>query len=162
MKLRQNSVNQIYTLNAFFFFLLTGATWYYHTIYLVFTYFALFTYYEDDIFLLIFNLHVHGSKFGRKSFFKVELYGVHGVCFFQVCLTVEQMEVEQSRSQGQERCGVSFTEILFKCLFMHPLLVSYVYKYTKWIKAELQNNRILVIPLKLSYNGPGRTSHLFL
>ena len=61
-----NCVNQIFNLNAFFFFLLTGATWYYHTIYLVFTYFASFTDYEDDIFEVIFNLHVQGSKFGRK------------------------------------------------------------------------------------------------
>ena len=53
-------------LNAFFFFLLTGATWYYHTIYLVFTYCALYTDYQDDIFEVISNLHVHGSKFGGK------------------------------------------------------------------------------------------------
>ena len=83
----------MFNINAFFFFLLTGATSYYHTIYLVFTYFALFTDYEDDIFEVISNLHVQGSKFGGKinkfggkSKKKVELHGVHGVCFFQVCL----------------------------------------------------------------------------
>ena len=59
-------VNQKFNLNAFFFFLLTGATWYYHTIYLVVTYFASFTDYEDDIFEVISNLHVQGSKFGGK------------------------------------------------------------------------------------------------
>ena len=36
-----NCVNQLFNLNAFFFFLLTGATWYYYTIYLVFTYYYL-------------------------------------------------------------------------------------------------------------------------
>ena len=49
-----------------FFFLFTGATSHYHTIYLVFTYFELFTDYEDDIFEGISNLDVQGSKFGRK------------------------------------------------------------------------------------------------
>ena len=36
-----------------FFFLLTCATWYYHDIYIVFTYIASFTGYEDDIFEVI-------------------------------------------------------------------------------------------------------------
>ena len=77
-------------LNAFFCFLFTGATLYYHTIYLVFRYFASFTDYEDDIFKVISNMHVQGSKFGGKitnlaeNLSKVELHGVHGVCFFQV------------------------------------------------------------------------------
>ena len=48
------------------FSLLTDATWYYHTIYLVFTYFALFTDYEDDMFKVIYNLNVQESKFGGK------------------------------------------------------------------------------------------------
>ena len=61
-----NFVNQIFNLNAFFFFLFTGATWYYHTIYLVFICFALFTDYEDDNFEVISNLHVQGSKFDGK------------------------------------------------------------------------------------------------
>ena len=61
-----NCVNQIFNLNAFFFFLFTGATWYYHTICLVITYFASFTDYEDDIFEVISNWHVQGSKFGGK------------------------------------------------------------------------------------------------
>ena len=66
MKLRQNSVNQILNPHALFFFLLTGATWYYHAIYIVFTYFASFTGYEDDIFEVFSNLHVQGSKFGEN------------------------------------------------------------------------------------------------
>ena len=49
-KLQQNSVNQILNPCAFFFFLLTDATLYYHAIYIVFTYFASFTGYEDDFF----------------------------------------------------------------------------------------------------------------
>ena len=47
---------------------MTCATWYYHTIYLVFTYFASFTDYEDDIFEGISNLHVQGPKFGGKIY----------------------------------------------------------------------------------------------
>ena len=49
LKSQQNSVNQIFNPHAFLFFLLTGATWYYHAIYIVFTYFASFTGYADDI-----------------------------------------------------------------------------------------------------------------
>ena len=86
-----NWINQISNLNALFFLLLTMATWYYHTIYLVFTYFASFTDNEYDIFKDVSNLHVQGSrlngkiyKFDKKSFFLIELHGVHGVCFFQV------------------------------------------------------------------------------
>ena len=89
-----NCVNQIFNLNAFFFFLLTGATCYHLTINLVFTYLALFIDYKDDIFEVISNLHVQGSKFGGKIYKfggkskkkKVELHGVHGVRFFQVCV----------------------------------------------------------------------------
>ena len=55
-----NCVNQIFNIHAVFFFLLTGATWYYYTIYLVFTYFASFTEYKDDIFEVISNLHDQG------------------------------------------------------------------------------------------------------
>ena len=68
MKCGQKSVNQILNLNALFYFILTGATWYYQTIttYIVFTHFALFTDYEDDIFEVISSLHVQGSKLGRK------------------------------------------------------------------------------------------------
>ena len=39
---------------------------YYHTIYLVFLYFASFTDYEDEIFEVISNLHIQESKFGRQ------------------------------------------------------------------------------------------------
>ena len=66
MKSQQNSVNQMFNPCELFFFLLTGATWYYHAIYIVFTYFASFTGYEDDIFEFISDLHVQGSKFGGK------------------------------------------------------------------------------------------------
>ena len=67
-----------------------------HTLYLVLTYIALLTDYEYDIFEVISNLHVQGSAFGgiikkigRKCFLKkVELHGVHGVCFFQVWQSV--------------------------------------------------------------------------
>ena len=68
LKSQQNSVNTIFNPCAFFFFLLTGATWYYHAIYIVFTYFASFTGYEDDIFEVISNLHVQGSKYGGKLY----------------------------------------------------------------------------------------------
>ena len=70
-KSRQDCVNHKFNPSAFFFFLLTGATWYYHTIYLVFTYFESFTDYEDDIFEVISNLHVQGSKFGGNSIKKI-------------------------------------------------------------------------------------------
>ena len=66
MILQQNSVKQIFNPHAFFFFLLAGATWYYNVIYIIFTYFASFTGYEDDIYEVISNLHVQGSKFGGK------------------------------------------------------------------------------------------------
>ena len=63
-----NCVNQIFNLNAFFFFFFTGATLYYHNIDKVFTCFALFTDYKDDNFEVISNLHVQGSKIGRKIY----------------------------------------------------------------------------------------------
>ena len=66
LKSRQNNVNQIFNPNAFFFFFLTGAIWYYHAFYIVSTYFASFTGYEDDIFRIISYLHVQGSKIGGK------------------------------------------------------------------------------------------------
>ena len=71
LKLRQKNVNQIVNPHAFFFFLLTGATRYFHAIFIVFTYFASFTGYQMDIFKGISNLHVQGSKFGQKSYFKL-------------------------------------------------------------------------------------------
>ena len=77
-----NCVNQIFNLNAFFFFLFTRATWYYHTICLVITYFASFTDYKDDIFEDISNWRVQEPKFGGK----INNFGVHGVFFFQVWL----------------------------------------------------------------------------
>ena len=78
--LAEDFVNQIFDPWAFFFFLLTGATWYYYAIYVVFTYFASYTGYENDICEVISNLHVQGWKFGGKfekcggkSFSKSEL-----------------------------------------------------------------------------------------
>ena len=68
MKVRQESVDQIFNPNALFVFLLTGATWYYHAIYIVFTYFASFTSYEDDILEVNSNLHVLEYKFGGKIY----------------------------------------------------------------------------------------------
>ena len=43
---------------------------------IVFPYFALFTGYEDDIFEVIANLHVHRSKFGGKLFKNGEAFFV--------------------------------------------------------------------------------------
>ena len=68
LKLQQNSVNQIFNPCAFFFFLSTGATWYYHAIYIVFAYFPSFTGYRYDIVEVISNLHIQGSKFGGKFY----------------------------------------------------------------------------------------------
>ena len=42
---------KIFYQNDFFFFILTGATWYYYDIYIVFTYLSSFTGYEDEIFV---------------------------------------------------------------------------------------------------------------
>ena len=66
-KSRQDCVNHIFNPSAFFLFLLAGATWYYHAIYIVFTQFASFTDCEDGIFKVISNLHVQGYKFGGKQ-----------------------------------------------------------------------------------------------
>ena len=60
----QDSLNQIFNLNAFFFFLLTGATWYYHAVYIVVTYFASFTGFEDNILEVISYLQVLEPKIG--------------------------------------------------------------------------------------------------
>ena len=61
---------------------------YLHTIYIFCFIYRLWRWY----FWIYFNLHIQGSKFGenfykfgRKSFKKTELHGVHGVRFFQVC-----------------------------------------------------------------------------
>ena len=45
---------------------MTGITWYYHAIYIVFTYFASLTGYVDDIFQVNSNLQVQRSKIGGK------------------------------------------------------------------------------------------------
>ena len=92
MKLRQNSVNNIFNPCAFFFFLLTGTAWYYHAINMVFTYFASFTGYEDDISEVISNLHDQGSKFGGK-FYKM------GGKYFQKLNSAEFMEFVFSKSE---------------------------------------------------------------
>ena len=66
LKWPQKKVNQIFNPHAFFFFLSTGATWFYYDIYIVFTYFVSLTGYENDKSKVIFNFHVQGSKFGGK------------------------------------------------------------------------------------------------
>ena len=68
------------------FLLLTGATWYYHAIYIVFTYIAAFTSYEDNILEVISNLHVQGSKFGGK-------FDKFGGDFFFIALPVWNQEM---------------------------------------------------------------------
>ena len=54
----QISVNHILIPSALFFYRLTGATWYYHAIYIGFTYVAYLTGYKVDLFKIIFELHV--------------------------------------------------------------------------------------------------------
>ena len=56
----------IYT-NAFLFSLLTGAAWYYHAIYIVLSFLATFTGYEDYILKGNSNLCVQIHKFGRND-----------------------------------------------------------------------------------------------
>ena len=63
-KLCQSGVNQIIQLNLFF--ISTGATWYYNAIYKAFSYFELFTDYEDDILKVISNLHIQLKMWGSK------------------------------------------------------------------------------------------------
>ena len=78
---KKNSVIQIFNPSPFFFFLLTGNT----DINMLYT---SFTGYEDAIFRGNFYLQPQRSKiggktnqFGEKSKKKIELRGVHGVCF---------------------------------------------------------------------------------
>ena len=66
-KLQQNTINQIFYPHAFFFFLLTGATRYYHAIYIVFTYFPSCTGYEDD-FLKLFLICTFKNQNLAKNF----------------------------------------------------------------------------------------------
>ena len=65
-KSQQYSVNKMFNQNLFCFIHLTGATWWNHAIYIVFTYFASFTDYEDNIFEVISHLRVQISKFGGQ------------------------------------------------------------------------------------------------
>ena len=74
-----NCVNQIFNLKALYFFLLTGATYYYHTVYLVSIYFASFIDYKIT-FLKVFQIGTFkdpnlagkkNNKFGGKSFKKI-------------------------------------------------------------------------------------------
>ena len=66
LKLRQNSLNQIFNPNALFFSLLGGTTLYYNAIYIPFTLFASSMGYEDDILEFISNLYAQGTKVGGK------------------------------------------------------------------------------------------------
>ena len=85
LKLQQTRVNQIFNPHAFVFFLLTGATRYYHAIYIVFT---CLEGYEDDIFEFFFKFAHSSIQIWWKIFLKINHRGVHGVCFFQVCSRV--------------------------------------------------------------------------
>ena len=123
MKSRLNSVNQIFNPHAFLFFLLTGATWYYHAIYIVFTYFASFTGYEDDIFEVISNLHVQGSKFGRK-------FDKFGGKPFKKLNSAEFMELVFSKS------GVGRWTFPNKCRNLSFLLRG----PSKWQKKNIKSN----------------------
>ena len=72
-KLRQisncNKTAEIkYLTQMHFFFLLTGASLYYYDIYILFTYFASFTGYEDGVLEVISSLHIKESKYGRKIY----------------------------------------------------------------------------------------------
>ena len=58
---------QIFNVNAFFFFISTDATWYYHATFMVISYFELFTDYEDNIFQVISNLHIQIEMWRSKS-----------------------------------------------------------------------------------------------
>ena len=49
-----------------FFSFLKGNTWFYTAIYILFTYFASFIGYEDELLEVISNLQVQGAKFGGK------------------------------------------------------------------------------------------------
>ena len=66
--LNHNKTAQIKYLTQvlFSFFFLKGVTQYYNAIYILFTYFALFIGYQDDILEVIF-LNVQGAKFGKKK-----------------------------------------------------------------------------------------------
>ena len=61
----QDCVNQVFNPTHI---LLAGATWYYYTIYILFTYFAAFTCYEISIVEVNSNLHVQRCKFDRKIY----------------------------------------------------------------------------------------------
>ena len=80
--------NQIFNPCAFFFFLLPGAPLYYHAIYIVLTYLASFTGYEDDIVyasehLLYFKCHrkcyIESATENTNSFVLVALANRYSV-----------------------------------------------------------------------------------
>ena len=91
--MRQDRVNQLFNPGALFLFLFTGATWHYHAIHKVFTYFASFTGYEDEILEVSYNLHVQESKFGGK------IYKFGGKSFKNLT-PMEFMEFVFSKSAG--------------------------------------------------------------
>ena len=103
-----NCYNQLFNLKALCFFLLTGLTWYYHTIYFS-TYLFCIIYRLWKLFLICTfkdpkfgeKITRFGGKFEEK---KVELHGVHGVCFFQVCY---------QRGLPRLVCSISMQKIIF-------------------------------------------------
>ena len=119
--------------NEFFFFILTGATWCYHAIYIVFTYFASFTGYKDDILKVISNLQVQESKFGGK------IYKFGGKSFKKLN-SAEFMELVFSKSVPPpwilervrlKSCGqrlISLNGCKFFCL---PKMIRFVKKKKK-------------------------------
>ena len=62
---------QVFKLNAFFFIIPTGATWYNHATFMIISFFEIFTDYEDDTFKVISKLHIKlemwGSKYGESK-----------------------------------------------------------------------------------------------
>ena len=86
-KIATNCVNQIFYLNAFFFFLLTGATWYLRILHHLQS--------MNMAFLKLFligmlkdlNLAEKFRNFGRKSFKKLSSTEFRKFVFFQVCGT---------------------------------------------------------------------------
>ena len=84
--------------------------------------------YKNDNFEVISNLHVQGSKFGGKSLKKVELHGVHGVCFFQVCFrktnTDPSIHFRKANTDPSVHIRKANTEFLLPVLLPTPNFTS--------------------------------------